>query len=257
MSVLFQSTHFLCPSIMKNSFLLVLLYVCFACQNSVTPTLEHKIRGKKNPTVILENGMASTFETWKQIPDSLSKYATVLTYNRAGLGKSEIAESKRTVPNMVKDLEQLLEQKKLNGPFILVAHSMGSYVSRYYALQHPKKVLGILLIDPSPDKMYDAYTEKEMSDFLKFGNENFKNSSDPVKKEWQNYLDNRKFVQHRISDSIPITVLSATQWDFFKYHSSILNSNPKTKHLKVIGSHDLHHEKPQLIIKMIKELINN
>jgi pimeloyl-ACP methyl ester carboxylesterase len=211
--------------------------------------------GDKSPVVIFENGMASTFETWNQIPDSISKKATVLLYNRAGLGNSDSTQTKRTIPNMVEDLNALLKQRDLQGPYLFVAHSMGSYLSRYFALTHPKKVSGILLVDPSPDTMYDEYTEQETQDFLAFGNENFKNSSQGAKDEWNNYLNNRKFVQKPISQDIPITILSATQWDFYKYHESILNKNPNSKHLKIEGSHDLHHDRPDKIIEEINRLI--
>ena len=199
--------------------------------------------------------MASTFETWKQIPDSLSNKATILVYNRAGLGLSDSTKTKRTIPNMVEDLNTLLKQKDLQGPYIFVAHSMGSYLSRYFALKYPERVSGILLVDPSPDAMYDEYTEKETQDFIAFGNENFKNSSKGAKDEWDNYLDNRKFVQQPISNDIPMTILSATQWDFYEYHESILNKNSNSKHLKMEGSHDLHHEHPDLVIKEILHLI--
>lgn len=242
---------------MRKSIVFISLFaVVLSCTKGPKKlSLEHQIIGKKSPVIIFENGMASTFETWKQIPDSTSKKATVLLYNRAGLGLSDTAKTKRTIPNMVDDLHALLQEKELKGPYLFVAHSMGSYLSRYFALKHPEKVSGILLVDPSPDTMYDVYTEKETQDFLAFGNENFKNSSKGAKDEWNNYLDNRKFVQKLISNDIPMTILSATQWDFYQYHESILNKHPNSKHLKIEGSHDLHHDRPDVIIQEINRLI--
>lgn len=242
---------------MTKSFILFSLFIVFSScnKNEKLPVLESKILGKGSPTIIFENGMASTYETWKSIPDSISKTHRVLLYNRAGLGNSETTKSKRSIPNMVGDLENLLEEKNIEGPYILVAHSMGSYLTRYFAINNPDDVAGILLVDPSPDKMYDAYTEKETLDFLKIGDENFKDSNSSVKAEWENYLDNRKFIQTDISDKIPMIILSATQWDFYDFHKSILNKNEQTKHLKIEGSHDLHHDKPELIIKEIRSLI--
>lgn len=152
----------------KSVFQFLLLFVLFSCtSDSSEVSLEHKIVGHKTPVIIFENGMASTFETWQQIPDSLTEKATMLLYNRAGLGRSDTAKTKRTIPNMVEDLNSLLKEKDLKGPYIFVAHSMGSYLSRYFALKYPEKVSGILLVDPSPDQMYDEYTEKEMLDFYR------------------------------------------------------------------------------------------
>ena len=241
---------------MKSSYYLLAFLILVGCSPTLPDTsLEYRVLGEGSPTIVFENGMASTFETWKKIPDSLSKDAKILVYNRAGLGLSKQATTKRTIPNMVQDLQQLLKSQNVEGPYILVAHSMGSYISRYYALKYPENVSGILLVDPSPDQMYDEYTEKQTSDFLAFGDENFKDSSEGAKAEWNNYLDNRKFVQEAISNKIPITILSATQWDFYKYHTSILNQNKRSKHLKIEGSHDLHHDHPDIIIKEILNLI--
>jgi pimeloyl-ACP methyl ester carboxylesterase len=213
-------------------------------------------KGTGHPTVIFESGMASGIDSWNSIPDSISRITTVFAYNRAGIGQSEATENERTIPNMVSELRLLLKKEKINPPYIYVAHSMGSYLARYFAVHYPVEVAGILLIDPSPDKMYDEYTDEEYREFQAIGNKSFANSSEGEVKEWENYLDNRKFVQNKpIPDDIPLIIVSATEWDFYDYHEAMMNSNLFSRHMSVEGGHGLHGEQPKLVIDLINELI--
>lgn len=216
-----------------------------------------KHAGKDDPLVIFENGMASNMEIWKSIPDSISKISSVFTYDRAGIGDSETTSAKRTVPNMVEELRQILKKEGLKPPYIYVAHSMGSYLARYYSIHYPQEISAVLLIDPSPDKLYDNYTEKEYNDFKREGDKSFANAKIGEKREWGNYLDNRKYVQGAlISDDIPLVIVSATQWDFYDYHHKLMNNNTNSKHISVEGSHDIHQEEPDLMIDLIIELLD-
>lgn len=215
-----------------------------------------KAFGEDGFTVIFENGMGSSMDVWGSIPDSISSLTNVFLYDRAGLGKSDTAAAERTIPNMVEELRLLLKKEEINPPFIFVAHSMGTYIARYYAAAHTDEIKALLLIDPSPDKLYDNYTEKEFREFKQFGDQSYANSSVGAKHEWENYLKNRKYVQNEsIPDQIPTVIVSATQWDFFKFHSGMMNKNKSSKHLKVEGSHDVHQEKPGLMVDLIKNLL--
>lgn len=246
--------------------IVILLIIVFSCNKKHKPNLiglqnlsiQTKQQGQAKPTIIFENGMASTFKTWTTIPDSISKQNKVFLYNRAGLGESSLSSKERTIPNMIKELNEVLKKEKIEPPYIYVAHSMGSYLARYYASKFPNEIKGILLIDPSPNKMYDEYTEKQYKEFKKIGDDSFSNSTEGEKLEWKNYLNNRKYLANsKISDQIPMIIISATQWDFSKYHKDMMNNNKFSKHIIEKGSHNIHEEKPELIIKYIRELIQN
>ena len=217
-----------------------------------------EILGDGSPTVIFENGMGNDFTTWGSIPDSIAFWTRVIRYDRAGIGQSYPSKSARTVPNMVKELRHLLKVQRIKPPYIYVAHSMGSYLARYWAVRWPDEIAGIILVDPSPDKLYDEYTEEEYKAFKDHGDESFKNATKGEQKEWKKYLDNRKYVADKpISDNIPLIILSATEWDFYKYHEAIMNKNPNSQHLKIEGGHSLQKEQPGLIIELTEKLIKN
>jgi hypothetical protein len=77
------------------------------------------------------------------------------------------------------------------------------------------------------------------------------------KREWQNYLENRNYIRDtKIPEKIPVIILSATELNFYTYHKELINTHKKSLHLKIEGSHALHHEKPDLIIKYIQKLIS-
>ena len=217
-----------------------------------------EVLGDGSPTVIFENGMGNDFSTWGSIPDSIAIWTRVIRYDRAGIGKSYPSKSPRTVPNMVKELRHVLKIQRIKPPYIYVAHSMGSYLARYWAVRWPDEIVGIILVDPSPDKLYDDYSKEEYEEFKKHGDESFKTASKGEQKEWKKYLDNRKYVADKpISDDIPMIILSATEWDFYNYHEAIMNKNPSSQHLNIEGGHNLQKEQPELIIELTEQLIKN
>ncbi|MEJ2595915.1 MAG: alpha/beta hydrolase [bacterium] len=249
---------------MKIFIPLIIIISCIRCSPENTERyveindtqFHYKEYGNGKPTVIFENGMATPMDTWKNIPDAISRKTNVFSYDRAGIGKSDTTSTERTIPNMVIELKQILKKEKIDPPYIYVAHSMGSYLARYYAVHYPDEISALLFVDPSPDKLYDQYTEQEYREFKDLGDQSFANSNTGAKREWESYLNNRKYVQNTsISDSIPIVIISATQWDFYTFHSEMMNNNKNSKHIKIEGSHDIHQEKPELITELIKELL--
>lgn len=210
------------------------------------------VSGNGKTTVIFESGMAGTHDEWDHYVDTLQQIARVFTYDRAGIGQSDSAIHPRTIPYMVEELRMELKRQGIPPPYILVGHSMGSYISRYFALLYPDEVIAIVLIDPSPNRLYDEYTETEMEDFIRFGNEAMSHSSSGDVAEWKSYLSNRHYLRDvRTSNEIPIVVFSATQWDFWRFHEDFMNSHPESKHIRLEGSHAIHKERSDDILPYI------
>ncbi|MCA0931415.1 alpha/beta hydrolase [Lutimonas saemankumensis] len=251
---------------MKKIFILILTVSFLICCEKNKPErfveingaqLHIKEFGEGKPTVLFENGMGSSMDTWKSIPDSISKDTRVFSYDRSGTGKSELTPSEKKIPFMVDELRALLSKENINPPYIYVAHSMGSYLARYFAIHYPDELQALVLVDPSPDKLYDGYSQEEYNEFKEIGNQSFANSSVGERKEWENYLDNRKYVQNApVSDDITMVIVSATQWDFYDFHSQIMNNNKNSRHLKIDGGHDIHQERPERIIEIIRDLLD-
>ena len=115
--------------------------------------------GKGAPTVILEGGWTTNTIWWRDIQPRVAATTRVCSYDRAGYGFSDAGPMPRTAAAIASDLAAMLKAAKIDGPYILVAHSLGGLDARIFADRNPKTVKGMLLIDPSTphmDKRMDA-----------------------------------------------------------------------------------------------------
>ncbi|MBN3524176.1 alpha/beta hydrolase [Paenibacillus apiarius] len=134
--------------------------------------LHMKKSGTGSPTIVFEAGSRETSLIWRDIPEQLSKDATVVTYDRAGYGWSEQTETERTGGRIVQELHTALQQEGIRGPYILVGHSMGGMYSRLFAQQYRDEVAGLVLLDARPDQYSqetDTIFEREGMDPNKAG----------------------------------------------------------------------------------------
>ena len=96
-------------------------------------------QGKKlQPVIIMEAGYGDYSKTWDHIAEKLTEFGTVLTYDRAGLGKSGNSSKRRISSEMIKDLRSCLEKLQLKPPYIFVGHSFGGINARLFATFIPK-----------------------------------------------------------------------------------------------------------------------
>jgi pimeloyl-ACP methyl ester carboxylesterase len=107
--------------------------------------------------ILLEVGGGADSTCWGPFPINLAEEigATVVTYDRAGFGKSGLPD---TPYNPVEETDWLmagLHQLKLNQDLILVGHSYGGWRIRLFASQHPEAVRGLVFVDPFSNEFVD------------------------------------------------------------------------------------------------------
>jgi pimeloyl-ACP methyl ester carboxylesterase len=112
-----------------------------------------------SPTVVLESGTGEYSLTWDQVQREVAQFARVCSYDRAGLGWSERGPNPRTAPYMVEELDALLTGAGVEPPYVLVGHSMGGLYARYYAYEHPEKVVGMVLEDSEHEEQNQRLPE--------------------------------------------------------------------------------------------------
>lgn len=112
--------------------------------------------GSGRYTVIFESGFGTDLRAWRKVAPEVAKTARVLTYSRAGHGKSDPRPEPRTIAQNMAELEQLLAAAKLGPPYILVGHSYGALLMRAFATRHPGQVAGMVLVDPSDERFNPA-----------------------------------------------------------------------------------------------------
>ena len=110
--------------------------------------LNMRCEGTGPGTVVLEAGSNADSSTWFRVQPSLSAYAKVCSYDRAGYGFSAAGPLPRNLEADVDDLHALIKAAGLGSPLVLVGHSRGSNIVRRYAQRYPADVAGLVLVDP-------------------------------------------------------------------------------------------------------------
>jgi len=109
--------------------------------------------GAAQPLIVLEHGAFGCAADWAVVQQRLAaKGFRSLAYDRAGLGHSDPGPQPRDGRAVVGDLAALLRALDERNPVVLVGHSMGGLMVRLFALTHPDRVLGVVLVDAvTPD----------------------------------------------------------------------------------------------------------
>ena len=106
------------------------------------------IRHPASPYVLVfEGGSRGTIDKWGQVLEGASRDATVFAYNRPGYGNSDAVATPRDGRTVIEELRQVLRQKGLNPPYVLVGHSLGGLYMQWFARAYPDEVKGLVLVD--------------------------------------------------------------------------------------------------------------
>ena len=123
------------------------------------------IKGKGTP-ILFESGNGDDGSAWRPILDDIYKAtnATLITYDRAGLGKSEIDTNKISFLNEIKHLESGLKKLGYSKKLFIVCHSFGGYYASLFTYRNFKKVKGVVCIDIATPCFF---TKEWSDDFVK------------------------------------------------------------------------------------------
>lgn len=191
----------------KILFLLIVISTISSCSTNTSRETNGfiEIKGKKqhfldkgagDPPVIFITGSGSWLEHFDSVQTIIAQSNRTISYDKPGIGKSEMIYEPRTLENMTYHLRQILDERKVNQPVILVGHSLGGMIARYFEIKFPNRVAGMVLIDPG-----DEYLTNEVR---------------KVKSEkWNNFLDSLRSVM--ISD----TTSSIGQREELRYDQKI------------------------------------
>jgi pimeloyl-ACP methyl ester carboxylesterase len=112
--------------------------------------------GEGSPAAVLEAGIAASSLSWSLTQPLLSAFTATYSYDRAGLGWSVAERFECSLTKMSDDLHAVLETINVPQPYILVAHSFGSYIVATYAQRYSRELAGVVLVDPlTPEEWAD------------------------------------------------------------------------------------------------------
>jgi pimeloyl-ACP methyl ester carboxylesterase len=111
-------------------------------------------QGTGSPTVIMEAGLGEPSLNWALVQPQVSTTTRVCVYDRAGLGWSDKSPKPRTADMMVEELHTLLKNANIQGPYVMVGHSTGGMLVRFYAHSYPTEVAGMVLVDSQHEEQF-------------------------------------------------------------------------------------------------------
>jgi pimeloyl-ACP methyl ester carboxylesterase len=103
--------------------------------------------GEGAPTVLFESGMGASCLSWTHVQPAVAEFSRAVSYDRAGHGWSDPAHGPRTAQQIAQELHALLNIAEVPGPYVLVGHSFGGYVTRAFARLYREEVVGMVLVD--------------------------------------------------------------------------------------------------------------
>lgn len=101
------------------------------------------------PTVVIEAGCGWHSAMYSWLQEKLSQKLRVCSYDRAGLGWSMESNQPRDAEHIAIQLHTLLNKSGIDGPIILVGHSIAGLYLRVYANKYPDNIIGMVLLDSS------------------------------------------------------------------------------------------------------------
>lgn len=107
--------------------------------------------GTGTPAVVIEAGAGAFGLDYLNLFDLCAKRTTCVLYDRAGSGWSDPVQGSRSAQEIVTDLHDALEAAGVEGPYLLVGHSLGGLLVRAFAQHFPHDVVGLVLIDPATE----------------------------------------------------------------------------------------------------------
>lgn len=113
--------------------------------------------GKGSPTVVLDIGLGGDGTVWIGVQPSAAKTTRVCSYDRAGRFRSDPRPVEvAPVELVVQELHMLLRNARVAPPYVLVGHSIGGLLTRYFTQKYPTEVAGLVMVDSSYEGQFTA-----------------------------------------------------------------------------------------------------
>ena len=127
--------------------------------------------GHSDLSLVFLHYWGGSSRTWRHVTAVLAKSYRTIAIDHRGWGKSDAPINGYSLADLAADAEGVIEKLGLQR-YILVGHSMGGKVAQLMASRHPKNLVGLVLVAPSPpspmilskearEMMANAYSTRE------------------------------------------------------------------------------------------------
>lgn len=124
--------------------------------------------GQGDITLVFLSGLGTSSPTidFKRLWMRLIDEYEIVVVERPGYGWSDVTSTPRDIDTMLEETRKALELSEINGPYILVPHSMSGLIALYWAQNYPDEVKGIIGLDPTvPNYVKHFYDKSEKTNF--------------------------------------------------------------------------------------------
>lgn len=267
-----------------RSVILIFLAVVVACGQQPEDRFTG-VRGKRQhlldvgsgkPVVVFVSGFGDRVSSWMTVQRKVAELTRTISYDRAGLGESEMLSTDRSLDTLVSELNEILQKEDAEPPYIMVGHSYGGHIIRYYAHKYPGHVAGLVLVDATVEHMEDEFKRIKTPSEIKSYDSLSEHGRDPkwsdgVRLEADYFKANNNLIKGVLfNKDIPATIITAmntpeSNFEFLKginemkvtLHKRWVLESPHLKHVFANKSgHYVQFDEPQLVINEIKALVN-
>ncbi|MEI3612171.1 alpha/beta fold hydrolase [Pseudogracilibacillus sp. SO30301A] len=129
-------------------------------------------KGNGENTVVLLSGLGTSAPLldFEPLINEMAKHHKVVVVENFGYGWSDLTNKERTVENIVEEIRMALKKANIEGPYILMPHSISGIYGLYYAYTYPKEVKAVVGIDFTLPQALEYFNEPAptMPKYLKY-----------------------------------------------------------------------------------------
>jgi pimeloyl-ACP methyl ester carboxylesterase len=224
------------------------------------------IGGQGSPGVVFEGGFGAGIASWSTVQKEVGAFARTVSYDRAGLGQSELGPKPRSAKQIATELHTALEKAGVKPPYLLVGHSFGGIYVRVFAEMYPKEVAGMVLLDPSQESFND-WLKKNHPARLNDAQAQIAKAPEGVRAE--DAATDASYAEARaakVPPGILVTLLTATEDEtmpadarrvWIEKHKEWIATVPGAKHIVVEKTgHFIQAQQPKLVIDTIRQALS-
>ena len=215
--------------------------------------------------IVFESGLGDGHEVWNTLLNDLSSQFDVISYDRAGYGKSVMNTNTRDIAHLTNDLEGLINQVAKGRKVILVGHSLGGMIIRDYAVKHPTQIAALLFVDASHE-LYNQPTQADEDKVYTVFKSTYGESFGGTQEARQIVEDSNYMTTLPKLPNVPVVAITSMKIDadhnaadrqrWYDSKEALKVGLSDFKHITTTKSgHYIMLEEPQLVIENLKLLL--